>query len=794
MVEGGSRLLWGNALRSILAAALLGVAAAVSLRVMLGLDWLFVCRVAGALGAGAALLLWRLPTHHPFTRFGMANQVTLARSVLVVLLAGFIGMGAAPQLQLAALWIAVPAAALDAVDGWLARRTRMGSPYGARFDMETDALLILVLSLLAWQFDKAGPWVLGSGLMRYAFVAGSWLLPWMRAPLPPRLRRKVAAVLQTIGLLFAITMFVPPAVSAVVCALALLVLAWSFVLDITLLKRQASASSSPVVRLLCALVLLNAMLTFHNVWPTLFVHWPGELSIDLVGVLLILVTWQVLRGRVPRALLVALAVLFVLGVLGRYSEVPAPALYGREVNLYWDLQHVASLAGMLASVVPAWQLVAGATGACVLLLLLYLAALWSLRQIAHALRSPPLRTGIAVVALAMAAWFVLQRIDERMPGLPQFSLPVSRTYALQFAKVAAVLDGSALRNVPPSPVFSSTLSLAAGSDVMLVFLESYGRVAYDRPEFFQALSAARAELDAAVHDTGRGVVSGFVESPTFGGGSWLAHLSFLSGVEVRDSGTAELLMTQPRRTFGSELARHGYRRVALMPGLKKSWPEGSFYGFDQIYDEAGLGYRGPAFGWWRIPDQFSLAKVDALESARPAQAAPPRQPLFTFFPTISTHTPFRPTPPYQADWSRLLGDEPFAAADLERSLPQRPDWDDMGKSYVAAVAYSLQTFAGYLRTHADRDLILIILGDHQPPAMVSGEHASWDVPVHVIASKPALLQALQRCGLVDGVVPAKITIGPMHQLAPALLKALETDSGLESRAGDHCPDPTGLAR
>jgi phosphatidylglycerophosphate synthase len=776
MVDDRSRQLLGSALRNILAAALLGMAAAWLMRAALGLDASYLSRVAVLLGAGAVLLVWRLPAYHPFAMLGAANQVTLARGVLVALLAGLIGTGAAPRLQVAALCISTLAATLDAVDGWLARRNGVSSAYGARLDMETDALLILVLSLLAWQFGKAGAWVLGSGLMRYAFVGASLLFPWMRQALPPRPRRKVVAVLQVIALLLALAVFVPRGVSSILCALGLAALTGSFLLDTLWLGRHGQPGEGRVrhaVTLLIALLLLNAMLTFHNVWPTLFVHWPAELSIDLVCVVLLLAAWQRLRGRAPRALLSVLAALFVLGTLGRYGEVTAPALYGREINLYWDLQHVASLAGMLVAVVPAWLLLALLAGACTLIAVLYVAALWSLRCVGRALQSPRQNAGIGLAALALLCWFTWQRLDERVPRVPQFSIPVSSTYAQQFARVGAALDAGALHTLPPSPTLSSTLSLGAGSDVILVFLESYGRVTYDRPDFRRALDGARAGLETAARETGRGIVSGFVESPTFGGGSWLAHLSFLSGIEVRDPGRGELLMTQPRRTFGTELARHGYRRVALMPGLKKSWPEGRFYGFDQIYDDAKLDYRGPAFGWWRIPDQVSLAKLDALESPPPGDAAHPRQPLFAFFPTVSTHTPFRPTPPYQPDWSRLLGDEPFDAAALAKSLPQRPDWSNMGESYVGAVAYSLQTLAGYLRAHPDRDFIMIILGDHQPPALVSGEHASWDVPVHVIASKPALLTALERCGFVAGVVPAAATLGRMHQLAPTLLAAFE---------------------
>src|SRR5690606_6007384 len=118
---------------------------------------------------------------------------------------------------------------------------------------------------------------------------------------------------------------------------------------------------------------------------------------------------------------------------------------------------------------------------------------------------------------------------------------------------------------------------------------------------------------------------------------------------------------------------------------KMDWPEGVFYDFDRIYDDAALGYGGPAFGWWRIPDQFSLAKLDVLERSDA------RRPLFIFFPTVSTHTPFRPTPPYQSDWSRMLSSQPFDKEPLQHSLGQLPDWSNLAESYQGALTYSLQT-------------------------------------------------------------------------------------------------------
>lgn len=529
-----------------------------------------------------------------------------------------------------------------------------------------------------------------------------------------------------------------------------------------------------VIAFIAALWLLNALLTFHNIWPTVFIRPAGEFSIELAGILLLMAAWLQARNKVPRWILAVLAVLFVLGALGRYAEVTAPALYGREVNIYWDLPHLSSVAAMLTRVAAPWLLAVSAVAIVAGLATLYFAALWSWRRVAGALETSVVRAVVSVAAIAVIVGFTLENRAEVRPRIPRFSMPIGKTYGQQFVKVgAALLERGTVRQLPPTPPLSSTLSLIQGRDVLIVFVESYGRVAYDNRDFFETLAPARAELAAAASDTGRGVVSGYVESPTFGGGSWLAHLSFLTGIEMRDAGQAQLLMTQSRRNFGDAMAEHGYRRVALMPGLKMPWPEGVFYNFDQIYDDASLQYRGPAFGWWRIPDQFSLAKLDELELTPRTGAADDRKPLFVFFPTITTHTPFRPTPPYQSDWSRLLGEQPFDEAPLQQSLSQLPEWSNLAPGYTDSVAYTLQTLAGYLRTQARDDLIVVIVGDHQPPAMVSGVGASWNVPVHVIASQQPLLDSFGQCGFVSGLIPGPQALGSMHRLGPTLLHAFE---------------------
>lgn len=519
--------------------------------------------------------------------------------------------------------------------------------------------------------------------------------------------------------------------------------------------------------LIVALLVVNGATTFANVWPTIGIRWPGELSIEAAVLLLVLAISNALLGRTSTRVLAFLAVVLVLFAIGRYGEVTAPALYGREINLYWDAQHVGSLVGMLTAVAPMWAVILGTIGLIAALALLYLGARWSLATIDEALRARKAQIGFGVAAGVLILVFVVQRLDDRVPRVPQFSTPVSHTYAVQIARVLDTFANSrAARALPPSPSLQANLAALDGRDVLVVFMESYGRVTFDRPEIAKVVEPAREHFAEAARETGRQTISAFVTSPTFGGSSWFAHSSFMSGIDVTDPDRYALLLTQDRPTLVSTFQAADYRAVAIMPGLKQSWPEGAFYGFDKIYDMDALDYRGPQFGWWRIPDQFSLAALDAREIQ-----ARPRKPLFVFFPTVNTHMPFRPTPPLQEDWARVLSATPFDAADVQRSITQTPQWTNMGRSYADSVHYAFEVLASYLRRRRDEHFVLIVLGDHQPAANVSGEGASWDVPVHIVSDRPDLLNALESQGFVAGSRPSARAIGPMHALGPTLLKA-----------------------
>jgi hypothetical protein len=518
------------------------------------------------------------------------------------------------------------------------------------------------------------------------------------------------------------------------------------------------------------LLVLNALLTFHNVWPTLWVRPAPELSVELGVVLLALVAWVSFVGALGRKALVGFTLLVLVLLLGRYAEVTAPALYGRPVNLYWDSQHLPKIAAMLAAVGPWWLVGVLVLGIVTLLTALIALVAWCLTTVSSFLQSRSGRRAIGAFAGTLVGIYLLSQAFE-WPARFYYSLPVASTFVQQARFVYTAATADADRALASVPLPQSDLGTLEGDDVLLMFLESYGAVTYDEPAIARVVAPARDELAHAAAATGRHVVSAYAASPTFGGGSWLAHASFMSGVEVRDTGDYMLLLTQQRETWPKRFEAAGYRSTAVMPGLKSAWPEGAFYGFDTVLDELALGYHGPEFGWWHIPDQFSLAR--AAEDADVS-----REPLLIFLPTINTHIPFLPVPPYQADWQRVLNGEPYPAEDVAASLAVVPDWEALGGPYADSFVYTFTYLAGFLRARPAAREILVLLGDHQPAASVAGVGARWDVPVHIVTHRADVANALLAAGFVKGVAlaPGQRPIGTLPELSALLLQTFARHS------------------
>jgi len=297
------------------------------------------------------------------------------------------------------------------------------------------------------------------------------------------------------------------------------------------------------------------------------------------------------------------------------------------------------------------------------------------------------------------------------------------------------------------------LKKLAGKDVLLVFVESYGRTVIDRALYAADIVPALDAFEETVAKRGFHAASGFVKAPTVGGQSWLSHGTLLSGLWVDNQRRYNALVTSDRATMVSDFSRAGWRTAAVLPAITLAWPEGSFFGYDAIYDHARLGYRGLPFNWVTMPDQYTLSALDRFERMKPD-----RPPLFAEVALISSHAPWTPVPSL-VDWEDV-GDGTIFNDQAMSGDPPEVVWSDQDRvrsQFSLSIDYAIDNLSSWVKNRLQRDFVLIILGDHQPAPIITGETDNRDVPIHVISDDPAVTEAFLRWGWSGGIIPQDTT-------------------------------------
>ena len=541
--------------------------------------------VAVGVGCGAALaaVLARTlrgdPAGAGSGALGPADLVTLARAVMTCGVAALTAelLGGA-SVTTAVLALAGPALALDAVDGLVARRTGTATRFGARFDGEVDAFLILVLSVAVGSI--VGWWVVAAGLARYLFALAGLVRPWMRAPLPYRYWRKVVTAVVGIALVTALVEAVPKGVRVGLLVVAMVLLAESFGRDVAWLWRRRNETSvarvsgrARAVGIVLATLAAVALVWFallspqrpDHVLPLSFLRIPGEAL-----VLIALVLAASLRSprlatgvaAVAGALLAVLALLKVLD-LGFFAVLDRPfTIVTDHALLGSGLDFVRESSGPWAArgAVLAAVLFTGATLVGVPLAMVRLTGALTRH-----------RRGVARVVAALSALWVFAATTgvRAAPDQPVASVDAARLAVDKVqSSVDAVADQRRFERAVTQDAFQapreSDLQALRGQDVLVVFVESYGRAALEGTDMESVrtlLDSGSDELVAAGYDAR----SGFLTSPTFGGSSWLAHASLLSGLWVADQQRYERVLSSPRTSITSVFARSGWRTSAVMP-------------------------------------------------------------------------------------------------------------------------------------------------------------------------------------------------------------------------------------
>ena len=331
-----------------------------------------------------------------------------------------------------------------------------------------------------------------------------------------------------------------------------------------------------------------------------------------------------------------------------------------------------------------------------------------------------------------------------------------------FARATAV---DAFRKTPGDDLLTGL----RGKDVIVAFVESYGRVAVQGSAFSPQVDAVLDAGTSRLRAAGFSSKSAFLTSPTFGGISWLAHSTLQSGLWIDNQQRYNDLVASDRFTLSDAFKRAGWRTVDDVPSNTKDWPQGtSFYHYDKIYDARNVGYAGPKFSYASMPDQYTLSAFQRLELAKPNRA-----PVMAEIDLVSSHTPWAPLP-HMIDWSKVGDGSVF---DSMPAQGQSPDvvWRDPNQvraAYGQSIEYSLNTLISFVQTYHDKNLVLIVLGDHQPATIVSGQGASHDVPITIIAHDPAVMDRISGWGWQDGMRPGpNAPVWPMDAFRDRFLTA-----------------------
>ena len=548
-----------------------------------------------------------------------------------------------------------------------------------------------------------------------------------------------------------------------------------------------------MVDVLAALLVLAVLLLpnrFYAMTPGPFLRIPVE-ALAGVAVVLALPRGPGRTGRIGR---VAGRVAVGLGAgiagllaVGRIADAAFAVVLARAFDPVFDAAFVGDALEFVRTQVGGVGAVVVAVIALVALLaVVVLPALAALRLAGVVERHR--RPAVRALAGLGAVWLVAALFGWPLAGRTTVSDAAGRAVQVD----AGLHDRAVFAAQARQDAFAGTpgdqlLTGLRGKDVVIAFVESFGRSAIESPDLAAridpALEAGTRRLAAA----GYGERSGWLTSPTFGGGSWFAHATLLSGLWVDNQQRYRSVTGSDRLTLTGAFHRAGWRTVGWEPGITRDWPEAAFYDYDTVVDSRSMGYRGPSFGWAPMTDEYALASLGRAELA-PAH----HRPVLAEIPLVSSHAPWAPLPeavPWDDVGDGSVFDAmPAAGAQLSQVWP---DAARVKAAYADSIVYSMDQLVTFVEQNKDDDLVVVALGDHQPASVVSGQGASRDVPVTIVARDPAVLSRVAGWGWNTGLRPASAApVWPMDAFRDRFLTAFgpapaAAASTATSRPKDH---------
>jgi hypothetical protein len=495
------------------------------------------------------------------------------------------------------------------------------------------------------------------------------------------------------------------------------------------------------------------------------------LRIPIEGLLLGAVL-LVLRGRPRRAVAVlagaALGLLTVLAIL----QMGFRTTVGRPFDPLFDWSQLGSGIALIESPIGRIAAVAGGVLAGIALVAGMALAVRRLAGRVDRHRAATART----LAVLTVGWLACATVGAQL--VPPVPVAARSTAAVAYETAQLVstsladqrrFDEQATTDAFRGTPGADLLAGLRGKDVLLTYVESYGRSAVENPEFAPTVDAVLDEGTRRLAAHGFASRSAFLTSSVMGGGSWLAHATLLSGLRVTNQHSYDKLVASDRVTLSSAFQKGGWETAAVMPSSSGPWPEQAFYGFDTTFDSGNLGNHSSTYGGFQTPDQYTLSTFQHTVRERPG-----RGPLMAEIPLVTSHWPWAEVPRLLA-WNEVgdgsVYDRPGAGQrDDVHAVEASPD--RMRDGYRRSIEYSLSTLISYVENYGDDNLVLVFLGDHQPAPFVAGETAGKDVPITIVARDPAVLDRIAGWGWQDGLRPgAAAPVWPMESFRDRFLTA-----------------------
>ncbi|MEU6380423.1 CDP-alcohol phosphatidyltransferase [Streptomyces sp. NPDC046909] len=506
------------------------------------------------------------------------------------------------------------------------------------------------------------------------------------------------------------------------------------------------------VTVLAALLVLGALLlpnVLGALKPNRFTRIPVEAILG-AGVAL----WLPRRPRVVVAVVsgVGLGVLTVLNVL----DMGFREYLGRGFNLVLDWELLDDAQSYVADSMGGTFAVLAAIGAVVLVLALVGVMALAMVRLSNLLAAhrPVAARGTLIAAMA---WILCYALSLQIGGMPIASDRAADALKMQARRVVdTVRDEAAFAKEAKADRFGATPGAELvpdlrGKDVIFTFIESYGRSAVEDPIMAPGVDSTLATRTEALAKAGFHAKSGWLTSATYGGSSWLGHSTFLSGLWIDNQQRYRTVTSGDHLSLTKAFQKTGaWDTVGVMPGIQKGWPEAKYYGLDKVYNAFQLGYQGPKFSWSTMPDQYALEAFQRLVHGKKRD-----KPLMSEVILTSSHQPWAPIPKL-VGWDQLGDGSVFDAIQKAGNKPgdivtsSTKSREEYGKS----IQYSVTALTQWLERYGTDDTVLVFLGDHQPIARVSGDHASRDVPVSIVAKDPKVLDKIADWNWTDGLKPA----------------------------------------